>query len=71
MQDSMLSIVLPVVALLLGVVGFTWQRLRTSAKRRRAALDAYAEREIASAAAHFGRLGSKRRPARIQVLDKP
>jgi protein-S-isoprenylcysteine O-methyltransferase Ste14 len=43
----------PVVAAaaLTGLVGFTWQQSRARARRWKAALDAYADREIARAGA--------------------
>lgn len=41
------------------IVGFTWQRSRARASRRKAALDAYAEREIARAAARRHQLHAK------------
>ncbi len=52
-------------------VSFTWQQFRARGRRRNAALDAYAEREIARAAAHSGRLYSRRRLASTGALDKP
>jgi hypothetical protein len=52
-------------------VGFTWQRSRASGRRRKAALDAYAEREIARAAAHSGPLRKERRPAAVAAKTLP
>lgn len=48
MLDPMISTVF-IAASLIAAVGFVW-RSRLRARRRRAALDAYAEREIARAA---------------------
>jgi hypothetical protein len=43
-----------------GFIAFSWHKSRTRARSRKAALDAYAEREIARVAVHSDRLQSKR-----------
>jgi hypothetical protein len=54
MPDLMMSIVVVAAVLTVLIVGFAW-RSRSRARRRRAVLDAYSEREIARAALSFGR----------------
>jgi hypothetical protein len=61
----------PAVVAITAVVSFTWQRSRARARRRKAALDAYAEREIARAAARSGQFHRKRRLASPAALDQP
>jgi hypothetical protein len=54
MLDPMVTIVFAASALLMTAGGFVW-RFRARASRRKAALDAYADREIMRAAARSGR----------------
>ena len=59
-----------VAAAMTGLAGFTWQQSRARAKKQQAALDAYAEREIARATTRSGQLHSKRRLATAAALDR-
>ena len=56
-------------AAIAGVAGFTWYQARVRAGRRQAALDAYADREIARAA-RSAQL-RKNRPMVAAILNKP
>jgi hypothetical protein len=57
-------------AALAAIAGFVWQ-MRARTRRRWAALDAYAEREIARAQANTVQLRAKRRLATAGTLNHP
>jgi hypothetical protein len=68
MADLTMTILFVAAVLTVLIVGFVW-RSRSRARRRRAALDAYSEREIARAVPRAGQLRKSRRPARV-AADK-
>ena len=66
MTGPIMSIVFAAAVLLVAAVGFVWQS-RARTHRRRAALDAYAEREIARGTARGALRTRRRRDARARA----